>query len=240
MQAALLFLSLKYQGTNMASHHQTTQSRTEIVTNRVFTVANVISFLRLCLVPVFFVLLFNDQNIAATLVFAFAAATDFLDGQIARRTHTVSRLGQLLDPAIDRILMVSGVLGVFLMGRIPLWIIILVVARDAFLLIGGAVLIKRYHIRVPVIYPGKFATTFLFIGFAGLLLNMPLLPGLGLTDVSWLPGFNAQSCSWGIWFVYVGLVLAIITTIYYCVSAYKQLKVLKAKGRSSTSSDKGE
>lgn len=229
MQAALIFEAYKVsKGIFMVSSQHTTASP-EIVSNRIFTAANVISFLRLCLVPVFFVLLFNDQNIAATLVFAVAAATDFLDGQIARRTHTVSKLGQLLDPAVDRILMVSGVLGVFLMGRIPVWIIILVVARDLFLLVGGGIILRKYRIRVPVIYAGKFATTFLFVGFAGLLLNMPLIPGLGIVDVSWLPGFNAQSCSWGIWFVYVGLILAIITTIYYCVAAYRQLKVAKAQ-----------
>ena len=222
----------------MVSGHQATSSDTEIVTNKIFTVATIISFLRLCLVPVFFILLFENQNIAATLVFAFAAATDFLDGQIARRTKTVSKLGQILDPAVDRILMVSGVLGVFLMGRIPLWIILLVIARDAFLLIGGGILLKRYHIRVPVIYPGKFATTFLFIGFAGLLLNAPLIPGLGITEFSWLPGFNSQACSWGIWFVYVGLVLAIITTIYYCVSAYRQLKIAKAQEDSTSQKTK--
>ncbi len=63
--------------------------------------------------------------------------------------------------------MITGVLGVFLVGRIPLWVIVVVVLRDAYLLIGGAWLLSRYRIRVPVIYLGKFATTFLFIGFAG-------------------------------------------------------------------------
>lgn len=198
------------------------------VSDKIFTVPNVISFIRLCLVPVFFVLLMNGYNLVATLLYALAAGTDWVDGQIARRTNQVSKLGQLLDPAVDRILMISGVLGLFLVGRLPLWIILVVIVRDLFLLVGGACLIKRFRIRVAVVYPGKVATTLLFIGFAGLLLNWPLLPGLGIVDVAWLPGFNADACSWGIWFVYAGLVLALATTVYYIASALRQLR--EAKG----------
>ena len=70
------------------------------VTNRIFTAANVVSFIRLCMVPVYLVLLLDGHDILATFIFALAASTDFIDGQLARRTHTVSRLGRLLDPAV--------------------------------------------------------------------------------------------------------------------------------------------
>lgn len=200
----------------------------EEVSNRIFTVPNVISFIRLCLVPVFFVLLFNGFDLAATLLFAIAAGTDWVDGQIARRTHQVSRLGQLLDPAVDRILMISGVVGLFAVGRLPLWIILIVIARDLLLLGGGAYLLKRWHTRVAVIYPGKVATTLLFVGFAALLLNWPILQGLGMVDASWLPGFNFEPYSWGIWFVYAGLLLALATTAYYVVAALIKIREAKA------------
>ena len=71
----------------------------EMVSTKVLTVPNIISFARLCLVPVYFATLLSGCNIAATLIFAFAAATDFVDGQVARRTHSVSKLGKLLDPS---------------------------------------------------------------------------------------------------------------------------------------------
>lgn len=200
----------------------------EEVSNRIFTVPNVISFIRLCLVPVFFVLLFNGFDLAATLLFAIAAGTDWVDGQIARRTHQVSRLGQLLDPAVDRILMISGVVGLFAVGRLPLWIILIVIARDLLLLGGGAYLFKRWHTRVAVIYPGKVATTLLFVGFAALLLNWPILQGLGMVDAAWLPGFNSEPYSWGIWFVYAGLLLALATTAYYIVAALIKIREAKA------------
>lgn len=208
----------------MAEKLKNASGATEEVTHRIFTLANIVSFVRLLMVPAYLVLLLNGYDLAATLVFAVAAATDFLDGQIARRTHTVSRLGQLLDPAIDRILMITGVLGVFIVGRIPLWVIVVVVVRDLYLLIGGGILLSRFRIRVPVIYPGKFATTFLFVGFAGLLLNWPLVPGLGLTDAAWLPGFSDGMVSWGIWFIYAGLILSLGVTVYYSVAAARALK----------------
>ena len=208
--------------------------KTEEVTNRIFTIPNVISFIRLCMVPVYMVLLLNGYDLLATFMFALAAGTDWIDGQLARRTHCVSKLGQLLDPAVDRILMSCGVIGLMLVGRLPIWIVVVVLGRDLMLLIGGAYLLKRYHERVAVIYPGKIATTFLFVGFAGLLLNMPLLGGLGWFDASWLPGFGSEACSWGIWFVYAGLVIGLFTTLYYLLAGYRKMQKarrLEAKGR---------
>lgn len=208
--------------------------KTEAVTNRIFTIPNVISFIRLCMVPVYMVLLLNGYDLLATFVFALAAGTDWIDGQLARRTNCVSKLGQLLDPAVDRVLMSCGVIGLMLVGRLPIWIVVVVLGRDLMLLVGGAYLLKRYHERVAVIYPGKVATTFLFVGFAGLLLNMPLIGGLGWFDVSWLPGFGSVACSWGIWFVYAGLLVGLFTTMYYVLAGYRKMQKarrLEAKGR---------
>ncbi|MBL6462895.1 CDP-alcohol phosphatidyltransferase family protein [Senegalimassilia anaerobia] len=208
--------------------------KTEAVTNRIFTIPNVISFIRLCMVPVYMVLLLNGYDLLATFMFALAAGTDWIDGQLARRTNCVSKLGQLLDPAVDRILMSCGVIGLMLVGRLPIWIVVVVLGRDLMLLVGGAYLLKRYHERVAVIYPGKVATTFLFVGFAGLLLNMPLIGGLGWFEASWLPGFGSEACSWGIWFVYAGLLLGLFTTLYYVLAGYRKMQKarrLEAKGR---------
>ena len=168
--------------------------------------------------------MFQGKDIAASIVFALAAGTDFIDGQIARRTHCVSKLGQLLDPAVDRLLMISGVAAVFITGRVPLWVIVFVVMRDVLLLGGGAFLLQKYKIRIPVIYPGKVATTLLFIGFAALLLNIPVCEGLGLVSVSWLPGLSAGPYGWGIWFIYAGLLLSLFVTVYYIVVAVKALR----------------
>ncbi|WP_283170481.1 CDP-alcohol phosphatidyltransferase family protein [Curtanaerobium respiraculi] len=190
---------------------------------RVFTVSNAITFARLCMIPAFFVELVGGNNVAACVLFALAAGTDWFDGQIARRTNTVSVLGRMLDPCVDRLLMIFGVIGVFIVGRIPLWIILLVLIRDIGMIAGYSYLLKRWGIRIDVIYPGKVCTTLFFIGFAALLLNFPPLVGLGLTDLSWLPGFNGEIYSWGIWFIYAGLVLCVYTTGYYIRTALARL-----------------
>ena len=162
------------------------------VLDTIFTIPNLISTIRLCMVPCFIVLLLTGYDILATILFAVAAGTDWIDGQIARRTHTVSKLGRLLDPAVDRILMISGVVCLLAVGRLPLWVVVLVLGRDLLLLICGAYLLKKWRIRVAVIYPGKVATTFLFVGFAALLLNWPVLVGMGVVPFSWLPGFSSD------------------------------------------------
>lgn len=205
------------------SHHKKPEEYE--VSNKIFTLPNFLSFIRLCMIPVFLVLLLNGFNLAATLVFAIAASTDWVDGQVARRTNSVSKLGQLLDPFVDRFLMISGVVGLLIIGRLPLWIVLVVVLRDVFMLIGGSYLLSRWKVRVPVIYAGKVATTFLYIGFAGVLLNIPLLEGLGVVSVSWLPGFSFEAYPWGFWFVYAGLVLLIGTTTYYIVKGYQGMRV---------------
>lgn len=200
-----------------------TATEVEEVTSKVLTLPNVVSFIRLLMVPAYLGLLFNGHRVAALVTFSVAAATDFLDGQIARRTHSVSKLGKLLDPAIDTILMFTGVLGVVLIGELPLWFAILIFAREAFLLIGGGILLRKCSITVPVIYPGKFATTFLFVGFAGMMLGAPLVPGLGLCDIGWLPGFNFDAVAAWVWLVYLGLAMQIGVTIYYCIVAAGKL-----------------
>jgi cardiolipin synthase len=194
------------------------------VSNKVLTIPNLISFIRLCLIPVFFTLLMQGSDALAALAFALAAGTDWIDGQIARRTNAVSRLGQLLDPTVDRLLMITGVIGIYLVGRLPLWIIVLVLGRDLCLLAGGAFILSRYKVRVDVIYAGKVSTTFFFLGFVGLLMNWPLLNGLGLPVPEWFPGFTAASVSWGIWFVYAGLALGACTTVYYIVTALRKCR----------------
>ena len=203
----------------------------EKVLDTIFTVPNLISFIRLCMAPVYLLLLSRGENAAAAILFGIAASTDFVDGQIARRTHTVSKLGQLLDPAVDRVLMITAVFGLMLVGRLPVWIVVVVLLRDLLLLIGGAFLLQRYNVRVAVIYPGKFATTFLFVGFAGLLLNVPQVAGLGVCDIAWLPGLNSLTWSWGIWPVYAGLFLGAFTTTYYVVKGFQGMREAQRTAR---------
>lgn len=220
-----------WRRTYVLEEEQQNSPETEQVSSRVITIPNVITFIRLCMAPIAFALLIGGNNLAACAVFSVSAATDFLDGLIARKTNTVSRVGQLLDPMVDRLLMICAVLGLLIIGWLPVWIVVLVLIRDAVLVIGAAYLFKRYKIRVPVVYAGKVATTFLFVGLAGIMLNMPLVSGLGWCDIAWLPGFNNAMCSWGIWLIYIGLCIGICTTIYYVVKAYGEFREARLERR---------
>lgn len=208
------------------------------VSNKIFTLPNLLSFIRLCMIPAFLILLLNGYNLIATIVFAIAASTDWIDGQVARRTNSVSKLGQLLDPFVDRFLMISGVVGLLLVGRLPVWIVLVVVLRDVFMLAGGSYLLTRWKVRVPVIYAGKVATTLLYVGFAGVLLNMPLFEGLRLVSVSWLPGFSYDVYSWGFWFVYAGLIMLIGTTMYYVIKGVQGMKAAQRSEQEFTGENK--
>lgn len=199
------------------------KDNTEEVSNAIFTLPNVISFIRLCMVPIFLFLLLNRYDWFATAIYTIAAVTDFLDGQIARHTHSVSKLGKILDPTVDTLLMMAGVLGVVLIGRLPIWIAVVIIAREFILLFGGAFLLYKHNIRIAVIYPGKFATTFLFVGLIGLMMNFPIIDGLGIYQAWWLPGFNSNLTSFGIWLVYAGVILQIIVTVYYFFKAFNAL-----------------
>lgn len=186
--------------------------------NAVLTIANFITFCRLLLTIAFLVLFVAHDSQTRPLALAFyaiAACTDFLDGQVARRTQTVSWVGKVMDPIMDRVLLFTGVLGLMLTGELPVWVAVFVVGRDA-ILAGGAMWLRTFQTRpLDVIYVGKAATALLMSGFVLLLFDCPRVAGLHITDVAWLPGFNGIPCAFGIYLVYAGVICSTITAVIY-------------------------
>lgn len=185
--------------------------------NEFWTVANIITVLRLLLVPLAFSALIGGDpdehgrlDITAFLLYAGAASTDWLDGQIARRTGTVTAIGKAIDPLVDRLLLASGVIGLYVLGRIPWWIVALLVARDMWLLYG-AWRLERHHLRMPVTFPGKVTTALLLAGFSLLILN---LPAISIAGRHFVPGSGL---------VYVGVALSLITAVDYTRKAFSML-----------------
>ncbi len=200
--------------------------------HEIYTVANIVTVLRLILVPIFFSVFLTDRSdTLAFLLFVAAASTDWLDGQIARRTGTVTEIGKAIDPLVDRLLIAAGVIGLYLEDRLPLWMLIALVARDAYLLYGSWRL-ERYHRRVPVNRTGKATTAVLLVGFSLLILNWPTVPGLGLVTSpaaeKALPGFGSAPAPLGIWFVYAGLVLSFWAAAQYTVAARRLSREIRA------------
>ena len=138
------------------------------VSTRIVTIPNVLSIARLVLIPVFLWLLGTAQYGWALAVVIVSSLTDFVDGYIARRFNQVSRIGQLLDPAVDRLFIFSTLIGLAWQNVVPWWLVIVIVARDVLLLILGVLLANHGYGPLPVHHLGKMGT------FA-LLTAMPLL-----------------------------------------------------------------
>ncbi|WAJ42643.1 CDP-alcohol phosphatidyltransferase family protein [Mycobacterium sp. Aquia_216] len=166
--------------------------------DRVLTVPNLLSAIRLLLIPVFiYVLMFAHANGWAVAILMFSGASDWADGKIARTLNQSSRLGVLLDPAVDRLYMVTVPLVLALSGIVPWWFVITLIARDVALAATLPLLRSRGLSALPVTYIGKAATFALMSGF-------PLVL-LGTWDALWSRVIGA--CGWGflIWGMYAYL-----------------------------------
>lgn len=199
----------------------------EVVHHTVYSVANLITVLRLILVPLFFTVLIDAHTprgrLAAFIIYAIAGSTDWLDGQIARRTHTVTQFGKIVDPLVDRLLLASGVVGLYIIGVLPAWIPVVLVARDLYLLYGAYVL-EKYRVILPITYTGKLTTAVLLTGFSSLIAGWPIIGGAGLLVTRLLPGFGTTVVPAGIWFVYAGTVLSLSAAAQYTVLAVRARK----------------
>jgi len=102
-------------------------------TREIFNLPNSITMLRICIIPVLFLLLFSPGRILSLIIailFIIAALTDLLDGYIARKYAIVTKMGQFLDPVVDKIIVSTAMILMIPIGRIPAWIVVLIIIRD--------------------------------------------------------------------------------------------------------------
>jgi cardiolipin synthase (CMP-forming) len=142
------------------------ESRSDQVVN----IPNALSLLRLLLVPLFFWLVLARHDGWALAVLLVSGFTDYLDGNLARRWHQVSRVGQLLDPVADRLYILATLVGLAWRDVVPWWLVVLVVGRDVLLLFTVPVLAQHGYGPLPVHFLGKAATFCLLYAFPLLLL----------------------------------------------------------------------
>ncbi len=193
------------------------------VSTRVVTIPNVLSMVRLLLIPVFLVLLVLEQYGWALLLIAVSSITDFVDGYIARHFNQITRLGQLLDPAADRLFILSTLVGLGWVGVLPWWFVAAIVARDVLLLVLGVVLANHRFGPLPVHHLGKMGT------FA-ILFSMPvILLGSAVPATAWL----ALPIGWaaGIW----GVFLYWWAGVAYALQAARMIR--EVRGAPASASD---
>jgi cardiolipin synthase len=195
--------------------------------DRVLTLPNAVTFVRLLCIPLFVWLLFGaHEQTAAAILLAVLGATDWVDGFVARRFSQVSTLGKVLDPTADRLLVGTGVIAIVVHGAVPVWFAITTLAREA--LVGGAVLLLAAlgARRIDVLWVGKAGTFGLMFAYPAFLLSHGSAGWqVPIHDIAWVTGG-------------VGLVLAWVAAAGYLAPARAALREGRAGRRAAR--EKGE
>jgi cardiolipin synthase len=164
---------------------------------------NLITVIRLALLPLFFWLLFDtDHRAVAAWLLATLGATDWIDGFVARRWHQVSNVGKILDPVADRILVISGLLAVAAAAGVPWWFALTTLARELIVSVLTLVLAALGAARIDVLWWGKVSTFALMTTFPLFLLTTnPHHAALStwqhdVRDVTWVIGLMGLTLSW--------------------------------------------
>jgi CDP-diacylglycerol--glycerol-3-phosphate 3-phosphatidyltransferase len=168
-------------------------------------VPNALTIARLCLIPVFIVLILTSDggySWPAAIVFGIAGVTDQVDGYLARRWHVESAFGKIADPLADRLMIDSAVILLIHAGRLP-WLALIIPARDLVALIGTPIVIGRgYEFQVNLL--GKIATWLLYAS-------------LGFIMVT------HEGTEWPLWIFWSGLVLALAALGEYALKARREV-----------------
>ncbi len=168
------------------------------------TVPNLLSFFRLALVPVFIALIVIGQDTLALITLVVSSATDFFDGYLARKLNQVSRLGQLLDPAADRLYIFATLIGLAWRELIPWWLVAVVVSRDIMLTVLGIILANFGYGPLPVHRLGKVATFCLLFALPLLLLGEAFPGVIGVSaPLGWALALWGAFLYWWAGIVYI-------------------------------------
>jgi CDP-diacylglycerol--glycerol-3-phosphate 3-phosphatidyltransferase len=170
----------------------------QLLRRRAMTTANKITVVRIVMIPAFVTMAIyygesvkrgqplEWQRFAAIVIFILAAVSDGLDGYVARRYNQRSRLGVILDPIADKGLLLSGIITLSLTswsevepesGKFPVWFPVLVISRDAILLVGTLVLyLLNGKVRVKPHWTGKIATVLQMVAIGWVMLQLRIIP----------------------------------------------------------------
>ena len=178
------------------------------ISNRILTVPNVLSFIRLALVPVFLVLIIAGRDGLALLVLVVSSVSDYLDGVIARRFRQITRLGQLLDPAADRAFIFAALIGLAIREVIPWWLVVVIVARDLMLVVLGVVLANHGFGPLPVHHLGKAGTLCLFYALPIIMIGQAFPDAMAVANpIGW------AFALWGVFLYWWGGVIYAAQTV---------------------------
>lgn len=168
---------------------------------------NKLTLMRTLMVPIFVLCMyldFNNSRIVATIIFAIASFTDFLDGYLARRDNLVTNFGKFADPLADKILVCSAMIMLVSSGEMPAWAVIIIIARE-FTITGFRIIAASENITIAASPLGKFKTV------TQLISNILLLTGIE----------NLRPIGMGIF--YLAVVFTVISGADYLIKNKKVL-----------------
>lgn len=190
--------------------------------HRIWTIPNLISFLRILTIPLIAWLICSSQPghasrlIWALVLLSVSAASDGVDGYIARRFNQVSVLGQILDPVADRLLVICSAVALCITNVIPWWIVILLALRDLFLLCVIVILAQYGYGPLPVHFVGKTGTFLVMMAIPVLIISH-----FAHSTTSYV--FYIFRCI-GLAFVWWGIGLYWLAGIIYTIQAIKVIR----------------
>ena len=180
-----------------------------------WTIPNVVDYLRLAGIPVFLIVAFQStdgQDALAVVLFAVIGWSDYLDGFLARLTGQYSRLGALLDPVVDRLLIVSGMVVCWHFNLLPRWAIAIVIARELFMLIASRYALSR-GLEIQINWPGR----------------------LGVAPIAGAPFFAMAGVHWlALIMLYVGMALGLVSAALYVRRGAREIRVRNERGKLSS------
>ncbi len=183
----------------------------------VWNIPNVLTMLRLILVPVFALLFIQGHRKAALVVFIVASLTDLLDGFLARKLNQITDFGKLFDPLADKLMVLTALICQGCAGVFPWFAVVIVACKELFMVLGGAYMLKRGIVVYANLW-GKTATV-LFI--AALILSF----------------FHEELAAAGLpldqWLILLAVVTALAAMVQYTLQACKQLRALPRQAGSA-------
>jgi cardiolipin synthase len=176
-----------------------------------WTIPNAIGFIRLALIPVFLILALGSGDgryAPASIIYAVIGGTDYLDGMAARVTGQFSRLGVLLDPVVDRLLVISGVIVTWHFQLLPRWALAVLVGRELFMLVMSQIALAKHVGDIKVNMLGRWAVwPTMFSLF------------LAMVSVTWV----AEAL------LYLGLAMTLGATVFYVRDGLRALREVKSR-----------
>ena len=174
----------------------------------IWNVPNVLTMLRLALIPVFVALYCTGHTKWDLVTFLVASFTDFLDGYLARKYHQITAFGKLMDPLADKVMVVTAMLCQTIAGVIPWAAFIIVMLKELMMVLGGAFMLKRD----VVVYSNMLGKTAQVAFIAALVLSF------------WHGELQAAGAQVDLWVLWLAVALALAAMADYGVAAWKTLR----------------